>query len=703
MRNFLRFASALFTALLYCLLCAAPLQAQVGGELRGGSEFKRGQRQPKPVAINGSIPVASNYQVTQSTAAITPGSTQVTGFNCGNTPAGDDCMAAVALPFPYTLYDQIFTSVNVSTNGNVQFASNNSDYGQGDVCFPLGQFNYAIMAHWGDLTVGGASEGIFTSVSGSAPNRIFNIEWRASRLGNAPGSLNFEIRLYEDQARFDLVFGTVPGSGSEVTVGVQRGTGSTYTEFSCHQNSLRNGMALIFTGSADATLFIAGRATDSDGNPVAGVTVALTGSSTGSVVTDGTGNYIFPGLSSGGNYTVSASQSGFSFFPSSRSFGTGFRPFSGNFIVNFIRTAPPNPGDILISEFRFRGQMFTANDEFIEIVNNTNQGITVNVTDGSNGWLVTASNPAINFVVPNGTTIPARGHFLGGNASGYNLFSYGSADQFYSGDISDNGGVAIFSTADSASLDLAHRLDAAGFTGEANSLYREGAGLISPGANSGNYSFVRKLTSGVAQDTNNNAADFQFVSTDGGIYGGVQSTLGAPGPENTASPIQRNAQIKAALLDPVAGTTAAPNRVRDSAPNACGGPNCALGTLTIRRKFTNNTGQAVTRLRFRIVDITTLGNTVAGQADLRALNSPGGVVGVTGGGTVVVRGLSVEEGSPAITIPQPSGGGMNTSLAAGFVTVSQPLAPGATINIEFRLGVQLGGSFRFFVNIEALP
>jgi hypothetical protein len=702
MRDFMRISSALLTALVCCLLSAAPQQAQVRGQARSESGLKRVARQPKPIQIDGGI-TASNYQVTQTTGVITPGSTQVTGFACGQSLPGDDCMATVALPFPFALYDQNFNSVNVSTNGNLQFVSNNADYGQAEVCLPLSQFNYTILAHWGDLRVGGANEGIFTSVTGSVGSRIFNIEWRGSVIGNAEGSLNFEVRLYEDQARFDVIYGTAPGGGREVTVGVQRGTGASYTEFSCHQDSLRNGLALIFTGPGDAALFIAGKVIDSDGNPIAGATVSLTGNATGSVVTDGTGEYIFGGLASGGTYSVAASQSGFSFFPAVRNFGSGARPFTGNFIVNFIRTTPPNPGDILISEFRFRGQMFTANDEFIEIVNNTNQGITVNVTDGSSGWLVRASDPAINFIIPNGITIPARGHFLGGNASGYNLFSYGAADQFYSGDIPDSGGIAIFSTAATPSLDLAHRLDAAGFTGEPDTLYREGAGLISPGANNGNYSFVRKLTSGLAQDTNNNAADFIFVSTDGGNYGGVQSSLGAPGPENTASPIQRNAQVKTALIDPVAGVAGAPNRVRNSTPNSCGGPNCALGTLVIRRKFTNNTGQRLTRLRFRIVDVTTLGNIVAGQADLRALDSADGVVTITGGGTVVVKGVIVEQGTPTITIAQPNGGGMNTSLATGAVSVAQPLAPGANVNVEFRLGVQLGGTFRFFVNIEALP
>jgi Carboxypeptidase regulatory-like domain len=696
--RFRRFSLPLLTALLVVLVLAAPLNAQKNeGHAQNA---KRVGRMPKEVDPSGVSPTAANYQVSQTTGVIVSGSTQVTGFS--NL---DDGTANVVLPFPYAFYDQTFTAMNVSTNGNLQFLSNNTDYGQLNVCFPLGQFNYAIMPHWGDLTIAGANEGVFTSITGSAPNRIFNIEWRTSLIGNASGSLNFEVRLYENQARFDFVYGTAPNGGREVTVGAEQGGGATYTEFSCHQSSLRNGMMLVFNGTAATSLFIAGRVTDPDGNPVAGATVNLTGNATAVVTTDGTGDYSFTDLSSGGTYSVAATQAGFNFFPQVRNFGPGNRAFTGNFIVNFIRTTPPNGGDVIISEFRFHGQPFPTVNEFVEIQNNTNQGITVNATDSA-GWLVTTLDPAINFLIPNGTTIPARGHYLGGNGSGYNLYGYGSADTFYSGDIPAGGGVAIFSTSDPASINLAHRLDAAGFAGaQTSDLFREGSGLISPGTVDGNYSFVRKLTSGNAQDTNNNGADFQFVSPDGGIYGGVQSTLGAPGPENSASPIQRNAQIKASLIDPVAGQVNPPNRVRNSTPNSCGGANCALGTLTIRRRFTNSTGQSITRLRFRIVDITTMGNIVAGQADLRALNSSDAVVTITGGTTVQVRGLTIEQGPelPDGKVPQPNGGGMNSSMVVGVINVAQPLAPGANVNVEFRLGVQTGGSFRFFINVEALP
>jgi hypothetical protein len=127
-----------------------------------------------------------------------------------------------------------------------------------------------------------------------------------------------------------------------------------------------------------------------------------------------------------------------------------------------------------------------------------------------------------------------------------------------------------------------------------------------------------------------------------------------------------------------------------------------MGTLTMRRTVTNNTGTNITKLRFRVIDITTLNTPgyVAGgsQADMRVLSSSDSMVTVTGGQSVVVRGTSVE------TPPnQSNGGGLNSSLNVGVISLAQPLTPGQTINVQFVLGVQQSGSFRFFLNVEALP
>jgi hypothetical protein len=158
--------------------------------------------------------------------------------------------------------------------------------------------------------------------------------------------------------------------------------------------------------------------------------------------------------------------------------------------------------------------------------------------------------------------------------------------------------------------------------------------------------------------------------------------------------VQRNAQIKASLIEPQSAATSAPNRVRDFTPVTNG----AQGTLSIRRRFTNTTGQTVTALRFRIVDVTTLNtpNPGGAQADLRALSSSDVSVSVTGGGTLLVKGTMLAQ-PPTQTL----GGGLNSALTVALPGGS--LANGASINVQFVLGVEAAGRFRFLVNVEALP
>ena len=80
--------------------------------------------------------------------------------------------------------------------------------------------------------------GVFTSVSGSAPNRIFNIEWRAVYFNDHTQTANFEARLYENDPnkRFDFIFGTVqPGSDQLYVSGVE-GTAGAFTQDFCDAN-----------------------------------------------------------------------------------------------------------------------------------------------------------------------------------------------------------------------------------------------------------------------------------------------------------------------------------------------------------------------------------------------------------------------------------------------------------------------------------
>jgi hypothetical protein len=222
-----------------------------------------------------------------------------------------------------------------------------------------------------------------------------------------------------------------------------------------------------------------------------------------------------------------------------------------------------------------------------------------------------------------------------------------------------------------------------------------------------------KCTISTPKDTDDNAADFYFVDTNGTSAGGGQR-LGAPGPQNLSSPIQRNSTFPVVLLDATVNQSSAPNRVRDftSVP----ANNSTFGTLSIRRRVVNNTGASVTRLRFRIIDLDTF-PAASGFADLRPIASALVVVAgindtvtcsstgapTTAPCTVSVQAMTLEQDNSAPSTGQPNGGGFNSSVGVSTITLGTPLANGASVNVQFLLGIQQTGNFRFYVNVEALP
>ncbi|MCM3871622.1 MAG: M36 family metallopeptidase [Pyrinomonadaceae bacterium] len=378
-------------------------------------------------------------------------------------------------------------------------------------------------------------------------------------------------------------------------------------------------------------------------------------------------------------------------------------------------------GQLLISEFRVRGPG-GATDEFIEIYNNSGADHAVVDSGVGAGYAVAASDGVARCVIPTGTVIPNRGHYLCTNSGAYSLGGYATGDATYTTDIPDNAGIALFNTSVAANFTLANRLDAVGSTSEANTLYKEGTGYPALTPFNIDYAFVRdncgkqgSITTfgncpsgGLPVDTDNNATNFYFFDTNGTSAGAGQR-LGAPGPENLASPINRNSTVPVFFLDTTTAPSSVPNRVRDLTSDP--GNNSTFGTIDIRRRVTNSTGAPVTRLRFRIIDTTTF-LAPSGVADLRARTSPLVVVsGVndpatcfasTGSATtpctINVQGTTLEQ--PPL---QANGGGFNSTFSAGTVTLGTPLANGASVNVRFLLGIQQTGSFKIFVNVEALP
>src|SRR5947208_7286550 len=94
------------------------------------------------------------------------------------------------------------------------------DPGFGSTCLPWPGHDYTIFLYWDDLYTVNSGYEIFTSISGTAPNRSSNIEWR-SQYFPGTGTANFELRLYEGQTGFDVIYGTVTNGNLGATAGVQ--------------------------------------------------------------------------------------------------------------------------------------------------------------------------------------------------------------------------------------------------------------------------------------------------------------------------------------------------------------------------------------------------------------------------------------------------------------------------------------------------
>jgi len=437
--------------------------------------------------------------------------------------------------------------------------------------------------------------------------------------------------------------------------------------------------------------------------------------------------------------------------PAAPGTGTGSGSGDGDFGKKptwFRFPSAPTAGALIISEFRLQGPN-GINDEFVEIYNDFGSDHTVADSGAGTGYAIAASDGVARCVIPNGTVIPARGHFLCANngAGGYSLGSYPAGNngvsattatpdatyttQITNGEDTDpdpmvttpapRQGIALFNTSVPANFSLATRFDAAGPVEEANTLYKEGTGLpnmthflidyaISRDecGKGGSITTLGPCTISTPKDTDDNAADFYFVDTNG-TSAGLGQRLGAPGPQNLSSSIQRNSTITENLIDSTVARPNPPNRVRDFTGDA--GNNSTFGTISIRRRFVNNTGASITSLRFRVIDITTF-PAPSGTADLRprtsslvviaGINDP---VTCAATGTPATAPCQISAQGTTLDQPpsQPNGGGFNSSLTAGTVTLGTPLANGASINLLFLFGIQQTGSFKVYVNVEALP
>jgi hypothetical protein len=206
-------------------------------------------------------------------------------------------------------------------HGNMQFIGNNREWF--NYCLPRNSFNTTIFAYWDNMILWQhEGDGVFVSTSGSAPNRVFNVEWRVRTQANINNRMSLQIRLYEGQSHFDLVYGQMNGNTAHsATIGVQRGNGSLWAQFSCEEGVVANGRMVRFEQQpcSSFTPSATGTPIASTSTPlVTGTPVTPTSTAVGLTATPG-GPSVTPSLASP---TATACAISFSDVPSDHVFYT---------------------------------------------------------------------------------------------------------------------------------------------------------------------------------------------------------------------------------------------------------------------------------------------------------------------------------------------------------------------------------------------
>ncbi|MBL8080546.1 MAG: lamin tail domain-containing protein [Anaerolineales bacterium] len=282
---------------------------------------------------------------------------------------------------------------------------------------------------------------------------------------------------------------------------------------------------------------------------------------------------------------------------------------------------------IVISEFRTRGQL-GGNDEFIELHNPTLSSIDIS------GWQVWGSNANTPIpgtsnrkTIPASTVIPAGGYYLITHTGSTYA---GTADTTYGTGISDDGGIAIFT-----SFDLVTPIDQVGMNN--NSAYKEGA-VLGELSGTANQSYERIVVGigGNCEDTENNLSDFIWNSSTSNPQNSSSAISScAPStatPTNTETPTITTTPTETGTSTPTGSATA--TFTTTSTPTITLTPNCTLSNTS-------------TPLSLVINEIAWAGTAASTGDEWIEIYNPAGGIGCTNLTGWVLRS---EDGSPSISL-----------------------------------------------------
>ncbi|MEO6475878.1 MAG: choice-of-anchor D domain-containing protein [Luteolibacter sp.] len=166
----------------------------------------------------------------------TMGTTPVNALNLKTTDAdvvtaadlsGDDYAQSISIGFPFYFYDQTYSTLSASTNGLITFGGSSTSFSPLPIPNASTPNNF-IAPFWTDMVKGGSSNILYTT-RGSAPNRVFIIDYQdMEEYANSAARISFQVILYEGSNSIEMQFKKINGFSAtrNVSIGIEGPTGA---------------------------------------------------------------------------------------------------------------------------------------------------------------------------------------------------------------------------------------------------------------------------------------------------------------------------------------------------------------------------------------------------------------------------------------------------------------------------------------------
>ncbi|MBK6285280.1 MAG: hypothetical protein IPF54_23880 [Draconibacterium sp.] len=167
-----------------------------------------------------------------------------------NIVSGDDTQASVSWPFNFNFYDNNYTTANnlsVATNGFIRLdgiavGSNYSGASAYNLTSTTTTFGQIIaMGIYDDYVGRTTSSWARSLVTGTAPNRIFTIEYKNIEISyNASKYANIQVSFYETVNKVVLKFGTDNVTQTGADMGIHSGVSGYFNKWQEVQSGTNN-------------------------------------------------------------------------------------------------------------------------------------------------------------------------------------------------------------------------------------------------------------------------------------------------------------------------------------------------------------------------------------------------------------------------------------------------------------------------------